>query len=293
MLDFPAVPVAPDADYAVVRKAIEFISTRWRDQPSIEAIADHVGLSASHFQHVFKRWAGLTPKAFLQALTLDHARELLRDSASVLDAAYDVGLSGPSRLHDLFVSHEALTPGDYRRDDLELAYGFHPSPFGEAIVVAAPRGLAGLGFVDDEDRAAALADMRRRWPRARFVEDAGRDGAARRPRLRFGAVAARRAAADRHDRHRFRGAGVGDAARRADGPRDDLFRHRPPSRQAQRGARGRRRGRAQPDLVRRPLSSRSRALRRADRLPLGPGAQAGDHRLGSRPDSGQPRRASS
>ena len=77
MLDFLSAPVAPDADYAVVRKAIEFISTRWRDQPSIEAIADHVGLSASHFQHVFKRWAGLTPKAFLQALTIERARELL------------------------------------------------------------------------------------------------------------------------------------------------------------------------------------------------------------------------
>jgi AraC family transcriptional regulator of adaptative response/methylated-DNA-[protein]-cysteine methyltransferase len=171
MLDFPAVPIVPDADYAVVRKAIEFISTRWRNQPSIEAIADHVGLSASHFQHVFKRWAGLTPKAFLQAITIERARELLRDSASVLDAAYDVGLSGPSRLHDLFVTHEALTPGDYRRDDLALAYGFHPSPFGEAIVVATPRGLAGLGFIDDDDRTTALADMRRRWPRARFVED--------------------------------------------------------------------------------------------------------------------------
>ena len=126
MLDFPAIPVAPDADYAVVRKAIEFISTRWRDQPSIEAIADHVGLSASHFQHVFKRWAGLTPKAFLQALTIERARELLRDSASVLDAAYDVGLSGPSRLHDLFVTHEALTPGDYRRDDLATRLRLSP-----------------------------------------------------------------------------------------------------------------------------------------------------------------------
>jgi len=170
MLDFPAIPIAPGADYAVVRKAVEFISTRWRDQPSVEAIADHVGLSASHLQHVFKRWAGLTPKAFLQAVTIERAREILRDSASVLDAAYDVGLSGPSRLHDLFVTHEALTPGDYRRDDLTLAYGFHPSPFGEAIVVATPRGLAGLGFVDD-DREAALADMKRRWPRARFVAD--------------------------------------------------------------------------------------------------------------------------
>jgi AraC family transcriptional regulator of adaptative response/methylated-DNA-[protein]-cysteine methyltransferase len=172
MLDFPSAPVAPGADYAVVRKAIEFISTRWREQPSIEAIADHVGLSASHFQHVFKRWAGLTPKAFLQAITIERARERLRDSASVLEAAYDVGLSGPSRLHDLFVAHEAMTPGDYRRGDLALAYGFHASPFGEAILVAAPRGLAGVGFVDEAGRAAALADMRARWPRARFAEDA-------------------------------------------------------------------------------------------------------------------------
>ena len=161
----------PAADYAAVKSAIEFMSTRWRDQPAIEEIAEHVGLSASHFQHLFKRWAGLTPKAFLQAITIERARELLRDSASVLDAAFDVGLSGPGRLHDLFVTHECLTPGDYRRDDLTLTYGFHPSPFGEAIVVAAPRGLAGLGFVDDGNRAAALADMQRRWPRARLVRD--------------------------------------------------------------------------------------------------------------------------
>ena len=169
MLDMPAPPVS--SDYAAVKRAIEFISTRWREQPSIEAVADHVGLSPSHFQHLFRRWAGLTPKAFLQAITIERARELLRDSASVLDAAYDVGLSGPSRLHDLFVTHEALTPGDYRRNDLVLRYGFHGSPFGEAIVVAAPRGLAGVGFVDDGDRASALFDMTRRWPRAQFVED--------------------------------------------------------------------------------------------------------------------------
>ena len=169
MLDMPTPPAA--ADYTTVRRAIEFITTRQRNQPSIEEIAEDAGLSPSHFQHLFKRWAGLTPKAFLQAITLDRARELLRDSASVLDAAYDVGLSGPGRLHDLFVTHEALTPGDYRRDDLSLSYGYHPSPFGEAIVVAAQRGMAGLGFVDG-DRAAALADMERRWPRARLFEDA-------------------------------------------------------------------------------------------------------------------------
>ena len=171
MLDIVQRPTLPAADYAVVKRAIEYISRRWRDQPSIDEIADHVGLSASHFQHVFKRWAGLTPKAFLQAITIERARELLRDSSNVLDAAYDVGLSGPGRLHDLFVTHEALTPGDYRRSDLTLNYGFHPSPFGEAIIVAAPRGLVGVGFVDEGHRAAALDDMRRRWPRARFVAD--------------------------------------------------------------------------------------------------------------------------
>ena len=170
MLDMPSPP-PESADYATVRRAIEFLSTRWRDQPTVEEVAAEVGLSPSHFQHVFKRWAGLTPKAFLQAITIERARELLRSSASVLDAAYDVGLSGPSRLHDLFVSHEALTPGDYRRDDLVLRYGFHASPFGEAVVVTAPRGMAGLGFVDDGDRASALSDMVRRWPRAQFVAD--------------------------------------------------------------------------------------------------------------------------
>jgi AraC family transcriptional regulator of adaptative response/methylated-DNA-[protein]-cysteine methyltransferase len=166
MLDVPC-----SADYATVRRALEFVTTHWRQQPSVETIADHVGLSTSHLTVIFRRWAGLTPKAFLQAITIERARELLRESATVLDAAYEVGLSGPGRLHDLFVTHERLTPGDYRRDDLVLTYGFHSSPFGEAILVAAPRGLAGLGFVDDGDREAALADMQRRWPRARLERD--------------------------------------------------------------------------------------------------------------------------
>jgi AraC family transcriptional regulator of adaptative response/methylated-DNA-[protein]-cysteine methyltransferase len=123
--------------------------------------------------HLFRRWAGLTPKAFLQAITLDHAKALLAGSASVLDAAYEVGLSGPGRLHDLFVTHEAMSPGEFKAGGagLVMRVGYHPSPFGEAILVATERGLAGLGFVDDGDRAAALADMRRRWPAATYLDD--------------------------------------------------------------------------------------------------------------------------
>lgn len=174
--DTAAEPVAPNpvADYERVRRIIAFITERWRDQPSLEAIADHVGLSTTHVHHLFRRWSGLTPKAFLQAITLDNAKALLADSASVLDATYELGLSGPARLHDLFVTHEAMTPGDWKAkgQGLVLRYGFHPSPFGEAILVATDRGLAGLGFVDTGDRAAALADMQRRWPKASYVEDA-------------------------------------------------------------------------------------------------------------------------
>ena len=163
----------PARDYLLVHDAIEFVSGQWREQPSLEAIADHVGLSPWLLTALFRRWAGLTPKAFLQALTLDHARALLRDCASVLDAAYEVGLSGPGRLHDLFVTHEAMSPGEHKSGGagLELAYGFHPSPFGEALAVMAPRGLAGMGFVDEAGRQGALDDMMRRWPGARFRED--------------------------------------------------------------------------------------------------------------------------
>jgi AraC family transcriptional regulator of adaptative response/methylated-DNA-[protein]-cysteine methyltransferase len=163
----------PGDDYARIRDALQFVTDRAKRQPSIEEIAEHVGLSPSHFHHLFKRWAGITPKAFLQAVTIDHARRLLRDNASVLDASLELGLSGPGRLHDLFVTQEAMTPGEYKTGGrgLALTYGFHPSPFGEALAVVAPRGLAGLGFVDAAGREAALADMQRRWPQATFLRD--------------------------------------------------------------------------------------------------------------------------
>ncbi len=160
-------------DYDAVRRTIAFISEHWRTQPTIEAMADAASVTPDELHHLFRRWAGLTPKAFMQALTLDNAKRLLRDSASVLDAAYDSGLSGPGRLHDLFVTHEAMSPGEWKKGGagMTLHYGFHPSPFGTAIVIASDRGLAGLAFADEGDERAALKDMQRRWPLATYVED--------------------------------------------------------------------------------------------------------------------------
>jgi AraC family transcriptional regulator of adaptative response/methylated-DNA-[protein]-cysteine methyltransferase len=169
---FAPLPTAA-ADYDVVRRAIAHIRGNWRSQPEIETIADAAGVSATDLHHLFRRWCGLTPKAFLQALTLNHARDLLRASASVLDTAYEVGLSGPGRLHDLFVTHEAMSPGEWKAggEGLTISYGFHPSPFGTAIVMNTPRGLAGLALADAGKERSALRDMRSRWPKARYVED--------------------------------------------------------------------------------------------------------------------------
>ena len=180
MLSPDRIPFEPlhtaASDYDIVRRAIGFISEQWRKQPEIEEIAHASGVTATELHHLFRRWSGLTPKAFLQAITLDRARTLLRSSASVLDAAYEVGLSGPGRLHDLFVTHEAMSPGEWKAggEGLTLHYGFHPCPFGIALLVVAPRGLASLCFADPGEEQATLADVQRRWPKARTVEDAAR-----------------------------------------------------------------------------------------------------------------------
>jgi AraC family transcriptional regulator of adaptative response/methylated-DNA-[protein]-cysteine methyltransferase len=167
-------PSAAATDYEVVRKAIAYISRDWREQPSLERIAAHVGMKPLSLQKLFRRWAGLTPKAFLQAVTVDHARALLDDSASVLDASLEVGLSGPGRLHDLFVAHEAMTPGAYkaRGEGVAVRWGFHASPFGQALAMVTERGLAALAFADPGGERAVLAEMTARWPRATYVEDA-------------------------------------------------------------------------------------------------------------------------
>ncbi|MDR7146035.1 bifunctional helix-turn-helix domain-containing protein/methylated-DNA--[protein]-cysteine S-methyltransferase [Rhizobium sp. BE258] len=167
--------ITPDGpDYETVRRVIELITEDYRDQPSLEDIAARLNQSPTQLQKTFTRWAGLSPKAFLQAVTLDHAKRLLRqEELPLLETSFEVGLSGPSRLHDLFVTHEAMSPGEWkaRGGGLTIRYGFHTSPFGVALVMATDRGLAGLAFSDLGDEAACLEDMTCRWPNAEYVED--------------------------------------------------------------------------------------------------------------------------
>lgn len=174
-----AMPGDALRDYDTVRRAIAFISEHWRGQPTTEEMAEAVSVTPDELHHLFRRWAGLTPKAFVQALTLDNAKRLLRDSASVLDVTYDSGLSSPARLHDLFVTHEAMSPGEWKKGGAGMAlhYGFHPSPFGIAAIIASERGLAGLAFADEGEERAALIDMQQRWPLATYIEDPAMTGA--------------------------------------------------------------------------------------------------------------------
>lgn len=170
-----AQDITPDGgDYETVRRVIEMLTLDYRDQPALETIAEKLGQSPSQLQKTFTRWAGLSPKAFLQAVTLDHAKRLLgQEGLPLLEASFELGLSGPGRLHDLFVTHEAMSPGEWKAKGfgLTIRYSFHPSPFGQALVMVTDRGLAGLGFCDVGEEQACYQDMAGRWPMAEFVED--------------------------------------------------------------------------------------------------------------------------
>jgi AraC family transcriptional regulator of adaptative response/methylated-DNA-[protein]-cysteine methyltransferase len=160
-------------DYRRIEQAILFIEQQALGQPSLEEVAEHVGLSPFHFQRMFKRWAGVSPKRFLQYLTVENAKRMLRDSASVLDTSLEVGLSGPGRLHDLFVNIEAVTPGEYKRlgKGLVIGYGFHSTPFGECLIASTSRGICFLGFVEDEiGREAGMKSLQETWPDALLQE---------------------------------------------------------------------------------------------------------------------------
>jgi AraC family transcriptional regulator of adaptative response/methylated-DNA-[protein]-cysteine methyltransferase len=161
------------ADYERVKQALDYLSQNWREQPSLEKIAAEMQLSPAHFQKLFTRWAGISPKEFLQVLTLDHAKAMLANASNVLDATYDSGLSSPGRLHDLFVTYEALSPGEWkgRGEGLTIKYGWCPSPFGQALVMSTGRGLTGLAFADVGNEHKVFEDMVSRLPRANYVED--------------------------------------------------------------------------------------------------------------------------
>jgi AraC family transcriptional regulator, regulatory protein of adaptative response / methylated-DNA-[protein]-cysteine methyltransferase len=158
-------------DYGRIARAIAFIVAARPDHPSLPDVAAHVGLSSFHLQRLFKRWAGVSPKQFMGYLTLEHAKSVMQRSASVLDATYEVGLSGPSRLHDLFVVQAAMTPGEYKAQgrDLTIRYGIESTPFGAALILNTDRGICGIDFIVDEQ--AALCGARQQWPLSHFVED--------------------------------------------------------------------------------------------------------------------------
>lgn len=164
------------SDYRLVRDALRFITEEVQRQPEVEQIAAALRISSGDLTALFRRWCGLTPKAFLQAVTLDHAKRLLDEGLPLLDCALEVGMSGPSRLHDLFVAHEAISPGEYKTGGkgLVISYDFIPSQFGLALPMINERGLCGLAFADEGGEPAAFEDMRRRWPNAEYRREPAR-----------------------------------------------------------------------------------------------------------------------
>lgn len=162
-----------NTDYERIESAVHFIRNNVRAQPGLEEIALHVGLSPFHFQRLFRRWAGVSPKRFLEYLTVRHAKDLLTDTQSILDVSYELGLSGAGRLHDQFVSIEAITPGEYKNqgEGLQVRYGIHDSPFGEMLLATTDRGICGLSFITNETQDWEVELLQKNWPNAKFIND--------------------------------------------------------------------------------------------------------------------------
>lgn len=168
------IPSQAALDYARIEQAIAFIAGRFTDRPSLPEIAAQVHLSPFHFERMFSRWAGTSPQRFLRFLTKEYAKQVLLETGDVLTATDAAGLSAPSRLHDLFVTYEAMTPAEYRSQGarLRIRYGWVPTPFGEALLALTERGICALSFPAAGEQAAALAALRETWSRATLVEDA-------------------------------------------------------------------------------------------------------------------------
>ncbi len=161
------------ADYALIAQAIAYLEANYQAQPDLAAVAAQVGLSESHFQRLFSRWAGISPKRFVQYLTAAHAKSLLQRTENVLDAAYAAGLSGPGRLHDLLVNLEAMTPGQVKQRGagLTIRTGVHPSPFGPALIGVTERGVCWLSFEADGEKGRELRELKESWAGANVVAD--------------------------------------------------------------------------------------------------------------------------
>src|SRR5208283_459092 len=160
-------------DYQRIEKAILFLERNFRKQPELKEIARAASLSEYHFQRLFKRWAGISPKRFLQLLTIKYAKQAMKSSGSLLDVTYEAGLSSAGRLHDLFVSMDAVTPGEFRKQGkhLRILYGFFPSTFGECFIALTHRGICHLAFVGLADRKKIVSDFKKQWRHADILKD--------------------------------------------------------------------------------------------------------------------------
>ncbi len=160
-----------NSDYLRIEQAIRYLETHFLRQPDLNEVAASVGLSAFHFQRLFRRWAGISPKRFAQFLTADYASRLLRDSHTVLETSLAAGLSGAGRLHDLMINIHGMSPGELRQggSGLTIRYGVHASPFGQCLLAVTPRGVCGLSFLTD-GLAPALAELAQHWPRAQLIK---------------------------------------------------------------------------------------------------------------------------
>jgi AraC family transcriptional regulator of adaptative response/methylated-DNA-[protein]-cysteine methyltransferase len=158
-------------DYQRIAAAIAYLEEHHQEQPSLDELAAHLGLSPYHLQRIFTRWAGISPKRFLQYLTVEHAKQLLAESHNLLDVTYETGLSSPGRLHDLFVTVEAMTPGEFKQGGtgLDIVYGVHDTPFGSCLLAITARGVCGLSFLKGGGQDAELAALQARWPHARLA----------------------------------------------------------------------------------------------------------------------------
>jgi AraC family transcriptional regulator of adaptative response/methylated-DNA-[protein]-cysteine methyltransferase len=159
-------------EYLRIERAINYLEERFQDQPSLQELAEHLNMSLFHFQRVFKRWAGISPKRFIQFLTIDYAKKMLDANRSVLDATYEAGLSSPGRLHDLFVTIDGVTPGEFKTKGvgIEIVYGIHSSPFGQCLLAITERGICGLTFTTYQGPEEAIADLQSQWQKAKLRE---------------------------------------------------------------------------------------------------------------------------